>query len=90
MSAPATYHLVTIKDVFDKVPADSIRACLDELAKGMTYAKLLADLAGGEMIWPDSIDWTDDGKGEIDVTITADGENLATLKVRKDSPDIGA
>ena len=44
-----TYHLVTLKDVFDKVPADSIRACMDELAKGMIYAKSLGDLAGARI-----------------------------------------
>ena len=30
-----TYHLVTLKDVFDKVPREKIRACMLELAKGM-------------------------------------------------------
>lgn len=79
----ATYQLVTLKDVFDKVPAGSIRACMDELAKGMTYAKSLGDLAGTAMTWPESIDWIDDDKGEINVHVTADGEPVATLKVRK-------
>jgi hypothetical protein len=75
-----TYHLVTLKDVFDKVPADSIRACMDELAKGMTYAKSLGDLAGARIQWPEFIDWTDDDKGEIEVQVSAGGEPVVTLR----------
>lgn len=82
MSEPVSYQLVTLKDVFDKVPAGSIRACLDELAKGMTYAKGLSDLAGAPLQWPESIDWIDDGKGEIDISITAGGKPVAKLEVR--------
>ena len=75
-----TYHLVTLKDVFDKVPREKIRACMLELAKGMDYAKMLGDLAGAPLSWPDSIDWVDDDKGEIAVKVNAGGDPLLTLR----------
>jgi hypothetical protein len=75
-----TYHLVTIKDVFDKVPPEKIRTCMLELAKGMDYAKMLGVLAGAPTHWPDSIDWVDDDKGEIAVKVNAGGDPLLTLR----------
>jgi len=82
MSEPNTYQIVTMKDVFDKVPTDSIRACMNELAKGMTCVKSLGELSGATMNWPESIDWVDDDKGEIDVCVSAGGEPVFTLKTR--------
>ena len=78
------YELATLKDVFDKVPADRIEYCLQELGVAMSQAKAMQDLlscAGtaitGEpvstvMEWPDSLTWIDDGAGNIKMTFNAD------------------
>jgi len=74
------YELTTLRDVFDKVPADRIEDCLLELAVTMKQAKAMRDLlscagtaVSGEpvstyMEWPERITWTDDGKKTIRLT----------------------
>ena len=74
------YELATLKDVFEKVPADRIEDCMKELATGMAQAKAMRELltiagseiAGKEVVcdmeWPDAVTWMDDGAGKIDIT----------------------
>ena len=38
------YQLTTIKDIFDKVPADRIKTCMDELAVAMQQVKEMSAL----------------------------------------------
>lgn len=73
------YELETLKDVFDKVPADRIGACLHELAIAMSKAKAMKELMavsvktiGGQnhdvaVEWPETVTWVDDGKREINL-----------------------
>lgn len=73
------YELTTLRDVFDKVPADKIETCLHELAIAMHQAKATADLfrasasalAGQEVgcatLWPQTCTWIDDDKGTINL-----------------------
>ncbi len=68
------YKLTTIKDIFDKVPADRIETCCKELGAGLAQTAAMRDFAielgkangidpNGEM--PDEFTWIDDGKGDI-------------------------
>jgi hypothetical protein len=91
------YKLVTIKDIFDKVPADKIEECLKELAVGMTQAKHLeaamleaANTISGESFikafdWPETATWIDDGKGEITTNVILDDEEICKVKTKMDS-----
>lgn len=36
------YQITTLKDIFDKVPADRIKTCMDELAIAMQQAKAMS------------------------------------------------
>lgn len=73
------YELATLKDIFDKVPADRIKSCLHELAIAMEQAKAMRELlnavgkaVAGDSVdvdfsWPEMSTWIDDGKGKIDL-----------------------
>lgn len=75
------YELTTLKDVFDKVPADRIETCLHELSVAMCEAKALSgamdcvakgrlgDGAECTLLWPDTSIWEDDGAGEITLNV---------------------
>lgn len=85
-----SYEIATIKDVFNKVPADRIRDCLNELGVLLSQAaamrdlvKAVADATGVEYTEdqnaqiPDVFNWVDDGKGELSLNIGSrddDGE----------------
>lgn len=78
------YELTTLKDVFEKVPADRIKDCLMELSTVMEQAKAMRELltlAGSaiaekevvcDMQWPESVTWVDDGAGKIDLAYRDD------------------
>ena len=63
------YYLHTIKDIFDKVPVDRIKTCMDELAIAMQQAKAmskplefgLAEVSGQKVEdivqWPETSVW---------------------------------
>lgn len=89
------YQLTTLKDVFDKVPADRIKVCLHELAVAMRQAKAMAELLGattsalaGQEVgcavqWPETSTWIDDGKGTLDLKFHGeDGECLFDYTVQ--------
>lgn len=94
------YELVTIKDIFEKVPADKIQICMAEIATGLSQAAAMRDLfkhvaehvseqegIDGTAIvkCPDVFTWVDDGKGEVDVTFTANGEQVMKTQTIVDS-----
>ena len=83
------YQLTTIKDIFDNVPSDKVELCLKELAVGIVQAQqmneLICETAGilhGEkpenaVEWPETCTWTDDDKGEIDLSfVSEEGEGI--------------
>ena len=94
------YQLTTLKDIFDKVPADRIKTCMDELAVAMQHAKVmsallefgLAEVSGQKVEdivqWPETSMWIDDGKGTIDTKyVDEDGTYLFDHHVQlKESP----
>lgn len=97
------YHLTTLKDVFDKVPADRIAACLDELAVAMRQTKAMAELlattatvVAGEEVgcaveWPETTTWIDDGKGTLDLKFQSEeGDDLFDYTVRLTTENEGS
>lgn len=89
------YYLHTIKDIFDKVPADRIKTCLDELAIAMQQAKAMEKLlelsmseVSGQKVegivrWPETSVWVDDGNGTIDMRyVDQDGVPLFSHHVQ--------
>lgn len=82
------YSLVTLDDVFNKVPADRIRDCLDELGAAFVIAKEMADEVGVITFRPEGQPyvWMDDGKRTLDITLEGvDGKPVAkTIAVLED------
>ena len=87
------YELVTIRDIFEKVPAERIADCCKELGQMLTQARYqlqlveAAAVALGEVVdmsevfkFPASITWADDGKGEIKTSMV-DGEGAQLLSI---------
>jgi len=72
------YKLTTIKDIFDKVPADRIEVCCKEIGLVLTQAKQVQEIArgigelqniDGSVILVDEFTWIDDDKGEIGIVL---------------------
>ena len=71
------YQLTTIKDIFDKVPIDRIKTCMDELAVAMLHGKAMEKLlefgmfeisgqkVEGTFQWPETSVWVDDGERTV-------------------------
>jgi len=84
----ATYDLTTIKDIFDKVPTGRIDACMKELIVLMLQAADVRDLVNGvagdsaSFVFPDTIVWTDDDKGEVTLRVSAGGHDFLTVKTQ--------
>lgn len=87
------YELTTIKDIFDKVPTDRIGACMHELTAMLMQSAALRDIikhaAAGEGVhadeafsFPELLTWTDDGKGNIDLTLSSTENDQELLTVR--------
>lgn len=90
-----THKLSTLRDVYEKVPADKLALCMREIAEAMEHAKDLTELLDATVvalhpgtsaatIWPDVCEWIDDGNGNktISVTDAATGDVMFTLDVR--------
>lgn len=91
-----TYELTTLRDVYEKIPADKLALCMREIAEGMEHAKQLealmdaaasglADGVSVSTLWPVACTWIDDGKEDktINVIDATTGEEGFTLEVRK-------
>lgn len=90
------YKLTTLRDVYEKVPAEKLALCMREIAEGMEHAKALEALmsAAGESldhsssvstIWPDECVWIDDGKEDKTIKVFGQesGEHAFTYQVTK-------
>lgn len=94
MAVPISYELTTIRDIFEKVPTDRIQDCCRELGTMLAQSKALSDLleAAGESLdhpaelvrlkMPDTVIWTDDGKGELTTTVHCAGEEVLRLETK--------
>lgn len=88
-----TYPISTLRDIFNLPTAEKMAECLAELTKCMIHARSVSDAmtAFGKSRgveceraceWPESVDWIDDGKGDLKTSVTdPDGNLLFTLKV---------
>ena len=72
------YKIKTVKDLFDKIPADKIDQCIDELKKLIVQTQFVRDLSStmapsmglkGAIEFPDEVTWVDDSKGEVTMNI---------------------
>ena len=84
-----SYNPTTLKDVFEKVPADRIRDCMNELGVMLSQAAYTRDLfllvaedqgLSPESVTPqlpDSFDWVDDGLGDVSMEVRG-GDDLST------------
>jgi len=83
VSESNTYQLATLKDVFEKLPSDRIRDCMNELGILLSQAADTRDLfmaaakdigldpAGVIPKLPEFFTWIDDGKGELSFHVHA-------------------
>ena len=86
------YKLSTLKDIYDKVPEDRIKTCMDELTTLMLLSKATSGMISEvdktiskdqveiQFKFPDTITWEDDGKGSLTVHIKAGEQNLLTVE----------
>lgn len=73
------YKLTTLRDVYERVPADKLALCMREIAEGMEHAKALEQLTNAAIIW-NVCEWIDDGHDKtISVTYAAAGDAEFTL-----------
>ncbi|MFG3398695.1 hypothetical protein ACQKEK_02335 [Pseudomonas sp. NPDC077408] len=87
------YELLTIHDIFHKVPSDRIQDCCRELGTLLAQTKALSELleATSESLdisghlgfkLPEFFTWTDDGKGEIDTVVCSEEGEIMRLATR--------
>ena len=86
MSTPREYKILTIEDIYKKVPPDCWADCLAELARVMEYIKELAKLFGTDLGFA-GFTWIDDGKWDITAPIKADEETLFEFRARQKPAD---
>jgi hypothetical protein len=90
------YELSTIKDIFEKVPADRIETCMAELAVLLRQSAVLRDrvlilaksegmdISASEVVKiPDVFKWIDDGLGDLTLKVgTSDGAHIFDVSTR--------
>lgn len=70
----SSYHLSSLRDIFDQVPPEKIQTCLAEIAESMLHVLLLR-AAGSTMDFPHVLVWNDDGDRKVITKLTGpDGE----------------
>lgn len=82
------YRIETLMDVFENVPKDRIKLCMQELADGLIYAREFQELheavgQGSHCVFPGHITWVDDDEGNYDLNITNNGEHFADVRLHK-------
>jgi hypothetical protein len=96
---PQEFPLRTLQDIYNLPSYEHMERCFDELKTLMLQARatndMFVELAGllGEPLpegravaWPEVIDWTDDGKGQMDIDyVGPDGEIALSMHTRKSS-----
>lgn len=86
------YELTTLQDVFDKIPADKIELCLQEIGEGLAKSKAIVESMKIMMgdAWADSMmgmqwpmTWIDDdgSNGNIQFFDKTSGEQLGSIKL---------
>ena len=90
------FPISTLGDIFNLPTFGQMETCLRELTEGMIQARLANDVmvatmqeAGADVtqaiIWPDVINWKDDGKGDVKTSYGGpDGEAMFSLQSKVD------
>ncbi len=96
MSGSLVFPIRTLGDIFNLPTFGQMETCLRELTEGMIQARLTNDVmvatmqeAGADVkqavIWPEVINWTDDGKGDVTTRYGGpDGEAMFSLQSKVD------
>lgn len=98
-----SYELTTIRDIFDKVPADRIQECCRELGVLLAQTKALTELVGAtvEAIGGPALSiplpqlvgitfpivWVDDDKGELTTRVGVGGDEVLTMTTQRAASD---
>ena len=95
----SVYPLRTLRDIFELPSYEHMERCIDELKTVMLQARATNDLFAGLMehkgkpmpdgrcfLWPEVMEWNDDGKREIGADyVTADGKPFLSMRTVKAS-----
>ena len=73
------YKILSLQDIFEKIPADKIKLCLSELGEVMIHLKKVNK--DFEIIKILPMTWIDDGKGELKANVT--------IRDKSDTVDLG-
>lgn len=77
------YELTTIQDIFDKVPTERIQECCRELGLLLAQTKAMAGIAAPtDFSLVFTIEWTDDGLGDVTTSIECMDGEVVTLKTK--------
>ena len=103
MADGSVFPLRTLRDIFELPSYEHMERCLDELKTVMLQARATNDLFAGLMehqgkpmpdgkcfLWPEVLEWNDDGKGEIGADyVGPDGKPFLSMRtVKASSPNI--
>ncbi len=92
---PKTYLITTLRDIWRLPSYEAMEACLYDTTRAMLQARAtndmfveLAQIDGKDIkqafMWPDAMEWIDDGKNEIHATYTGpDGKTFLEMKTHK-------
>lgn len=92
MEKPKVYELTTIRDIFDKVPADRIKLCCEELGTLLSVNKetvTLLEMVGEDIGCPlpfrflEPLKWIDDGMGELKANYRMGDEPLLQVNIKR-------
>lgn len=102
VASGSVYPLRTLRDIFELPSYEHMERCLDELKIVMLQARATNDLFAGLMehqgkpmpegkcfLWPEVLEWNDDGKREIGADyVGPDGKTLLSMRtVKASSPN---
>jgi len=76
------YELITIKDIFEKIPLDRLETCLDELKAMLLQSRRLFDFTGSlpDGVTMERIIWIDDGKGELTTQVNVGDQWICSVR----------
>ncbi len=96
-----TYPIRTLADIYNLPSYECMERCLDEMVKLLLESRAMEDALTASMAitrkvdfatigrtyrWPETVDWTDDGKGELGAIFKdPSGEPAFSFNIRKDS-----
>ena len=93
MSKPQSYTIRTLADIYNLPTLEQVQTAAYEMAEVIISARLKNDLMaaliesqgtaipnGRAFAFPESVEWIDDGKGEVNLKLNNGGEKIAEMK----------